>query len=388
MESNQNKINPAKRTRLVNEYYFSQKLREIDNLRATGREIINLGIGSPDLAPSPQTIAELTKTSVNDNVHGYQSYQGIKPLRDAFSGWYKKFFNVSLDSDSEILPLIGSKEGIMHISMAFLDDGEKVLVPDPGYPTYTSATLLSGGIVNKYKLRREGSWYPHFDEIEGNGLTNVKIMWVNYPHMPTGQRAEIKVFEKIVAFAHKHKILICNDNPYSFILNDKPLSILSVDGAKDVALELNSLSKSHNMPGWRIGMVAGDKEYINCILKVKSNMDSGMFKPLQLAAAVALNSGDEWYFELNETYKRRRALAEEMMKRWKCSFDNKQTGLFVWGEIPGDFKSGEEFSDHMLYNYGIFITPGSVFGIQGERYIRVSLCCNEDTLEKCLSIIN
>ncbi|MDP3397619.1 MAG: aminotransferase class I/II-fold pyridoxal phosphate-dependent enzyme [Bacteroidales bacterium] len=387
MERNQFKIEPAARTTLVNEYYFSSKLREVAELRAQGRDIINLGIGSPDLAPSEVTLSTLCGDSARSGVHGYQSYTGIEPLRRAFADWYKRYFNVTLNPDNEILPLIGSKEGIMHISMAFLNPGDKVLVPDPGYPAYRSASLLAGGEVESYNLKRANNWYPDFEELAGRDLSKVKIMWINYPHMPTGQPANIKVYERLVQLAHDNNFLICSDNPYSFILNNNHKSILSVDGAKDVAIELNSLSKSHNMPGWRVGMVAGKNEYISAILKVKSNMDSGMFYPLQTAAAVALSADNDWYEKLNTVYSGRRKKAEQMMDILGCNYDKSQTGLFLWGEIPDNIETGEEMCDKLLYEKSIFITPGSVFGKEGKRYIRISLCTDEKIFDIGLSRI-
>ncbi len=388
MENNPIKIEPAKRTTLINEYYFSSKLREVANLRAQGRDIVNLGIGSPDLPPSDNTIKSLTENAVMGGVHGYQSYTGTDELRRAFANWYHTQFGVTLNPENEILPLIGSKEGIMHISMAFLNPSDTVLVPDPGYPAYSSATLLAGGSVCFYKLRQSGNWYPDFEELESMSLSEVKILWVNYPHMPTGQRASMKVYDNLIKLANKYNFLICSDNPYSFILNDNPVSILSADGAMDVAIELNSLSKSHNMPGWRIGMVGGRKEYISSILKVKSNMDSGMFLPLQRAAAKALSAGSDWYDSLNKTYQSRRIKAEKMMELLGCKFDKSQSGLFLWGEVPQYYNSGEQMCDSLLYEKDIFITPGSVFGSEGKRYIRISLCTEEIIFDKCIKRLN
>jgi LL-diaminopimelate aminotransferase len=376
------KVKPANRTNTVEEYFFSSKLKEIEVMRNSGIDVINLGIGSPDLAPSPNTIDKLIETVKRPDVHGYQSYTGVPELRKAFSDWYLKYFNVKLDPDNEILPLIGSKEGIMHISMAFVDPGDEVLVPDPGYPTYSSVTNLVGGIIRPYGLKPENDWLPDFNELEESDLTRVKIMWVNYPHMPSGTRGSMILFERLIAFANKHKILLCNDNPYSFILNNNYCSILSVDGAKETALEMNSLSKSHNMAGWRVGMVAGHKEYIRTILKVKSNMDSGMLLPVQLAAAEALKNREDWYAELNKTYTRRRIIAEEIMKLLKCSFDPDQTGLFLWGRIPDDSDDSKTLSDELLAKAHVFITPGFIFGKNGERYLRISLCRSEGLLLK------
>lgn len=384
MDNGQMKIQASKRTELVQEYYFSHKLRQIDEMRKSGLDIINLGIGNPDLPPAPAVIEKLSEAACLPNVHGYQSYNGIPALRKAFADWYQKYFSVTLNPDNEILPLIGSKEGIMHISMAFVNDGDEVLVPDPGYPTYTSVSKLTGGKIRFYNLNEKQNWYPNLQELENSDLSKVKIMWVNYPHMPTGKKGNKKLFEDLVAFAHKHSILLCNDNPYSFILNDEHLSLLSVDGAKDVALELNSMSKSHNMAGWRIGMVAGHAEYIKSIVKVKSNMDSGMFQPMQLAAVEALKSSDDWYADNNKIYGIRRKLVEEIMYKLNCTFDVSQTGLFVWGKIPSTYATGEELTEEILHKANVFITPGMVFGDQGNKYIRISLCANEQMLNKAL----
>lgn len=377
-------IKASSRTDAVQEYYFSRKLREIEQMRKAGADIINLGIGSPDLPPSAETIFTLSRSAFNPKNHGYQSYQGIIELREAFAGWYKRYFKVELNPDSEVLPLIGSKEGIMHISMTFINPGDEVLVPDPGYPTYSSATKLSAGVVRNYSLTKEGGWYPNIKELEKSDLSRVKMMWINYPHMPTGTKATVKLFQELVAFARRHSILLCNDNPYSFILNKDHLSLLSIEGAKEVALELNSLSKSHNMPGWRIGMIAGHSGYIKDIIKIKSNMDSGMFKPLQLAAVTALNSGDEWYDSVNIGYEKRRAIAGKIMDELGCRYDANQCGLFLWGEVPHYCKSAEELTDRLLYNSNVFITPGLIFGTNGERYIRISLCAPEELLESAL----
>jgi len=374
------KVKPADRTLSVQEYYFSTKLKQIDELRSSGADIINLGIGSPDMAPSENTINRLIDEVRKSNVHGYQSYNGVLTLRKAFSDWYLKYFNVKLDPVNEILPLIGSKEGIMHISMAFLNPKDEVLIPDPGYPTYSSVTNLVGGIARTYDLLKKNSWLPDFNLLEDDDLSKVKIMWVNYPHMPTGKKGSQILFERLVVFAHKHNILICNDNPYSFILNNDYQSILFVDGAKEVALELNSMSKSHNMAGWRIGMVAGHKDYIKTILKVKSNMDSGMLLPVQLAAAEALNNPESWYEEINSVYLKRRKIAGEIMKALGCKFDPDQTGLFLWGRIPENIESCNSLTDDLLNKAHLFITPGFIFGKNGERYIRISLCADEKTL--------
>ncbi len=384
MDNAQVKIKPSWRTELVGEYYFSHKLRQIDEMRKAGADIINLGIGSPDLPPSPAVIEKLNEAAKQADVHGYQNYKGIPALRKAFAGWYLDYFGVQLDPEKEILPLMGSKEGIMHISMAFINQDDEVLVPDPGYPTYTSVTRMAGGIARPYNLSEKQNWYPDLHALADSDLSKVKIMWVNYPHMPTGTRGNRKLFESLVAFAHRHHILLCNDNPYSFILNSEHLSILSVDGAKEVALELNSMSKSHNMAGWRIGMVAGHEDYLAEIIKMKSNMDSGMFQPLQQAAVVALNSPGEWYNSVNEIYGKRRKLVETLMRTLNCTFDLNQTGLFMWGKIPANYANGEELAEEILHKRHIFITPGMVFGSQGDGYIRISLCANETMLQKAI----
>lgn len=374
------KVKPADRTNSVQEYYFSKKLRQIDEMRKAGAEIISLGIGSPDQAPSPDTIKKLWEEASLPTAHGYQSYTGLPALRKAFAAWYQKYFRVSLDPEKEILPLMGSKEGIMHISMAFVNPGDEVLVPNPGYPTYSSVTNLVGGKVRYYDLDEKNGWYPDLEAIEAEGLGKVKLMWVNYPHMPTGTKASSGLFAELVRFASKHNILLCNDNPYSFILNNDYLSVLEAEGAKEIALELNSLSKSHNMAGWRIGMVAGHEEYIKEILKVKSNMDSGMFRAMQAAAIEALHNPPEWYEEVNITYKKRRVIVEEIMDILDCSYDKKQAGLFVWGRIPEGIKDCGAFVDEILEKTNVFVTPGFVFGSRGDRYIRISLCADEKNL--------
>lgn len=376
------KVKPAERTNSVGEYYFSAKLRQIDQMRRTGIDVINLGIGSPDLPPPPEAIKKLSEEASLPGVHGYQSYNGLPELRKAMSDWYQKYFGVTLNPENEILPLIGSKEGIMHISMAFVNPGDEVLVPDPGYPSYTSGTRLVGGVVRTYDLLAKNNWMPDFDLIERSSLSKVKLMWVNYPHMPTGTKASAILFERLIKFAAKHGILICNDNPYSFILNSEHISILSVDGAKEYALELNSLSKSHNMAGWRVGLVAGDRDYISTVLKVKSNMDSGMFRPLQLAAAEALKRGDDWFEKNNEIYRRRREIANEIMDILGCRYDKEQTGLFLWGQVSENYKNGEELSDMVLEKAHVFITPGFIFGKNGDGYVRISLCSNEEKLKE------
>ena len=376
------KVKPADRTNNVQEYYFSQKLAQIDRMRREGSDVINLGIGSPDQPPSENTISALTAEAKKPTSHGYQSYSGIPALRKAFSDWYKKFFHVNLNPDNEILLLMGSKEGIMHISMAFVNPGDEVLVPDPGYPTYSAVTNLVGGIVRKYELSEEKGWLPDLKSLEQSDLSRVKLMWVNYPHMPTGVKGSMELFEKLVAFSHKYGILLCNDNPYSFILNKEYHSLLAVDGAKETALELNSLSKSHNMAGWRIGMVAGHSDYIKNVLKVKSNMDSGMFLAMQMAAVEALNNPESWYDTVNSVYIRRRKIVEEIMELLKCRYDKSQVGLFVWGRIPEDIPDCESYVEDILMRTLVFITPGFIFGKNGERYIRISLCATEEKLNE------
>ncbi len=376
------KVKPAIRTGLVEEYYFSRKLSQIDRMRRDGADVINLGIGSPDLAPSPDTIAILATEAAKSSTHGYQSYKGAPALRKAFADWYLKYFNVKLDWESEILPLIGSKEGIMHISMGWVDPGDEVLVPDPGYPTYSSVTAIVGGKVRTYDLTEENGWLPDLEKLEDSDLSGVKLMWINYPHMPSGANADRKTFEALVAFADRHSILLCNDNPYSFILNRNYLSILSVDGARDTALELNSLSKSHNMAGWRIGMVAGNSGYISNILRVKSNMDSGMFLPMQLAAAEALGNPESWYEDVNEVYRRRKKTVGKIMDLLGCSCQGSQTGLFVWGRLPENVPDCENFVEDILVSANVFITPGFIFGKNGSRYVRISLCASEERLEE------
>jgi Aspartate/tyrosine/aromatic aminotransferase len=373
-------VKPADRTGNVQEYYFSQKLAQIDKMRREGSDVINLGIGSPDQPPSENTVSVLIAEARKPTSHGYQSYSGIPALRKAFSEWYGKYFHVNLNPENEILLLMGSKEGIMHISMAFVNPGDEVLVPDPGYPTYSSVTNLVGGIVRKYELSEVNSWLPDIKSLEETDLSRVKLMWINYPHMPTGVKGSMDVFEKLVAFSRKHGILLVNDNPYSFILNNEYISLLAVEGAKETALELNSLSKSHNMAGWRIGMLAGQSDYIKTVLKVKSNMDSGMFLAMQMAAVEALNNPESWYDMVNSVYIRRRKIVEEIMDLLKCRFDKSQVGLFVWGKIPEDIPDCESYIEEILMKSLVFITPGFIFGKNGERFIRISLCATEEKL--------
>ena len=379
-------IRTSKRLEGIGEYYFSQKLREIDGLNKAGRDIINLGIGSPDLPPHPDVIKVLNEESVKANVHGYQGYKGTASLRNAMSHWYNRWYGVELNADTEILPLIGSKEGIMHICMAYLDKGDEVLVPDPGYPTYGSAVKLAGGKCVSYSLKEKNNYEPAFDKL-GKRLKKVKLMFVNYPQMPTGQLASKELFEKLVAFGKMHDILIVHDNPYSFILNDHPMSMLSIDGAKECVIELNSLSKSHNMAGWRIGMVCGSKETIDEILRFKSNMDSGMFLPVQLAAARALSLGQEWYDEVNSIYRERREKVFELLELLNCKISKQQAGLFVWARIPAGYHDGYTLSDEVLHKSNVFITPGGIFGDSGRKYVRVSLCAPVEKFDAAIQRI-
>ena len=377
-------IKAAKRLETVQEYYFSKKLREVRSLIAAGKPIINMGIGSPDLQP-PAEVLEAIQGSLNDvSAHKYQSYQGLPELRNAISNFYKDKFNVVSNPENEVLPLMGSKEGIMHISMAFLNEGDKVLIPNPGYPTYTSVTKLVGAEPLFYNLDENNNWQPDFKELESQDLTDVKIMWVNYPHMPTGTNATLETFEKLVAFGKKHHILIINDNPYSFILNDKPISILQVEGAKDIALELNSLSKTFNMAGWRVGMVLGNATFINEILKVKSNMDSGMFYGIQKGAIEALQLSDDWFVSQNKIYEERRNLIWQLADKLDATYSKNSTGLFVWAKIS-EGKKSEDVTDSILYDKDIFITPGTIFGSQGEGYIRFSLCVTSEIIKEAIS---
>lgn len=381
------RITTAKRLNGIGEYYFSRKLREIDELNRQGRQVINLGIGSPDLPPHPDVIEVLQRESAKPNVHAYQNYKGVSALRKAFAEWYEKWYHVNLDPDTDILPLIGSKEGIMHICMTYLDDGDQVLVPNPGYPTYRSAVKLAGGECVDYELKEENNYYPDFTLLEKQDLSKVKLMWVNYPQMPTGQPASRELFEKLVAFGTKHSILICHDNPYSFILNETPLSLLAIPGAMDVAIELNSLSKSGNMAGWRVGVLCGAKERIDEVLRFKSNMDSGMFLPIQLAAAKALSLGGEWYSGVNAVYRERRAKVYELLNILGCSYSKDQAGMFLWARVPSGYQDGYALSDDILYNSNVFITPGGIFGSAGEQYIRVSLCGSVERFEEAIQRI-
>ena len=377
-------IVPARRVGSVQEYYFSRKLKEVAEMNAAGKNVINLGVGSPDLPPSDDTIEALCQHARRADEHGYQPYVGIPELRQGFAGWYKRWYGVELDPRTEIQPLIGSKEGILHISLAFLNPGDGVLVPNPGYPTYSSVSKLVEANLIPYDLKEELGWQPDFEELEKMDLTNVKLMWTNYPNMPTGANASRELYERLVAFGRKHGIVVCNDNPYSFILNDHPLSILSVPGAKEVCIELNSMSKAHNMPGWRMAMLASNARFVQWVLKVKSNIDSGQFKPMQYAAVEALSAPKEWYDRMNEVYRSRRDLAGQIMRALGCEYDERQVGMFLWGRIPDSPKSSEAVADKVLYEANVFLTPGFIFGSRGDRYIRISLCCKNETLAEAL----
>ena len=378
-------ITPAKRLETVQEYYFSRKLKEVAEMNAKGLDVISLGIGSPDMPPSENTIKKLCETAPLPNVHGYQPYVGIPELRQGFADFYKRWYGVELNPNTEIQPLIGSKEGILHVTLAFVNPGEKVLVPNPGYPTYSSLSTLLGAEVVYYDLKEDQNWQPDFEALENMDLTDVKLMWVNYPNMPTGANASVELLEKLVAFAKKHNIVVVNDNPYSLILNRKPLSIMQIEGAKDCCIEFNSMSKSHNMPGWRVGMIAANPTFIQWILKVKSNIDSGMFRPLQLAAAEALHNEDLWHEAMNiDLYGKRRAVAEQIMDILGCTYDKNQVGMFVWGKIPAQLNDVEELTEKILHQARVFITPGFIFGSNGARYIRISLCATEQKLKEAL----
>ncbi|MCR5158414.1 MAG: aminotransferase class I/II-fold pyridoxal phosphate-dependent enzyme [Prevotella sp.] len=385
-------IQPAERLSLVSEYYFSRKLKEVARLNAEGRDIISLAIGSPDMPPSEQTIDKLCEVARQPSAHGYQPTQGTPELRRAMSGFYKRFYGVDVDPDKELLPLIGSKEGILHVTLAFVNPGDEVLVPNPGYPTYTSLSKILGAKVVNYNLRDDNGWQPDFDELEElvtQKTANCRLLWVNYPNMPTGAPARMETYERLVDFARRHQIVVVNDNPYSFILNSKrPLSILQVPGAKDCCIELNSMSKSHNMPGWRVGLCATNAEFIQWILKVQSNIESGTFRGIQLAAAEAYNNSDEWHRQANvETYARRRHYAEQIMDVLGCTYDPGQVGMFLWGRIPDIYNNVEELTERVLHEARVFITPGFIFGSNGERYIRISLCAKEEKIQVALDRI-
>lgn len=378
-------IATADRLNTVQEYYFSKKLREVNQLLSEGKPIINMGIGSPDLLPHVSVVEAIQRSMTDQKAHEYQNYQGLPELRQAMAKFYQNQFNVSMDYASEVLPLMGSKEGIMHISMAFLNKSDKVLIPNPGYPTYAAVTELVQASPVFYDLVEQNNWLPDFEALEKLDLSAVKIMWVCYPHMPTGARATTAVFEKLIAFGKKHRILIVNDNPYSFVLNNHPMSIFQVEGAKEIALELNSLSKSFNMSGWRVGMVLGNSSFISAVLKVKSNMDSGMFYGIQKGAVEALKLDREWFKGLNEIYQRRRNLLFQLVDKLGCSYDKNSVGLFVWAKLPEGFASSEEFIDRLLTDRHIFITPGTIFGSNGEGYIRFSLCIEEEKIKEALA---
>ena len=382
-------ITPAERVSAVQEYYFSRKLKEVAKLNAEGQDIISLAIGSPDMPPSAQTVKKLCEVAAQPNAHGYQPTMGTPELRQAMAHFYKQWYNVDLDPNTEVQPLIGSKEGILHVTLAFVNPGEKVLVPNPGYPTYTSLSKIFGAQMVNYNLREDYGWQPDFEELEQMDLSNVKLMWTNYPNMPTGGNARRETYERLVAFAKKHGIVVVNDNPYSFILNEHPMSLLQVPGAKDCCIEFNSMSKSHNMPGWRVGMCASNATFISWILKIKSNIDSGTFRGLQLAAAEAYNTNTaEWHREANiNTYRRRRNIAEQIMTTLGCTYDPSQVGMFLWGRIPDSYADAEELTERVLHKARVFITPGFIFGSNGKRYIRISLCAKDEKIKEALQRI-
>ncbi len=378
-------VMPAQRLSVVNEYYFSRKLKEVALLNAAGQDIISLAIGSPDMPPSSQTIDTLCEVAHQANAHGYQPTSGTPELRQAMARFYKRWYDVSLDPSTEIQPLIGSKEGILHITLAFVNPGDEVLVPDPGYPTYTSLSTLLGAKVVHYPLDEANGWQPRLDLLEQRDLSRVRLMWTNYPHMPTGANAQMDTYRKLVAFAKRHGIVVVNDNPYSFILNDHPLSLLQVEGAKDCCIELNSMSKSHNMPGWRVGLCATNATFIQWILKVKSNIDSGTFRGLQLAAAAAYDNDAQWHHEANvATYRRRRQYAEQIMQLLRCTFDPAQVGMFLWGRVPDDIPEAEMLTEQLLHEARVFVAPGHIFGTNGKRYIRISLCAKDDMMAEAV----
>lgn len=388
MKESNNTIQPAERLSAVQEYYFSRKGKEVARLNAEGKDIISLAIGSPDMPPSPQTVERLCEEARRPDAHGYQPTAGIPQLREAMACFYRRWFGVELDPATEIQPLIGSKEGILHTTLAFVNPGEKVLVPNPGYPTYTSLSKLLGCVVVNYDLRPENGWQPDFEELEKMNLDGVRLMWTNYPNMPTGAPACRATYERLVDFARRHGIVVVNDNPYSFILGKEHLSLLQVPGAKDYCMEFNSMSKSHNMPGWRVGMLAGNATFVSWVLKVKSNIDSGTFRPLQLAAAEAYANSDEWHAEANvAVYARRRRLAGEIMDALGCAYDPSQVGMFLWGRIPDALPDAESLTERVLHEARVFITPGFIFGTNGRRYIRISLCAKEEKLAEALGRI-
>lgn len=383
-------VKPADRLSAVQEYYFSRKLKEVAMLNAQGQDIISLAIGSPDMPPSKQTVDKLCETAAQPTAHGYQPTVGIPELRQAMANFYKRWYDVDLDPKTEIQPLIGSKEGILHTTLAFCNPGDEVLVPNPGYPTYTSLSKILGAKIVNYNLREDNGWQPDFEELEKMNLDRVKLMWTNYPNMPTGGNARMETYEKLVDFARRHGIVVVNDNPYSFILNEgKKMSILQVPGAKECCIEFNSMSKSHNMPGWRVGMCASNPEFISWILKIKSNIDSGTFRGIQLAAAEALNTNDDaWHKEYNvDNYRRRRKIAEEIMTVLGCTFDPSQVGMFLWGKIPEKYANVEDLTERILHEARVFVTPGFIFGSNGQRYLRISLCAKDEKMAEALQRI-
>ena len=385
MENQPYNIKPAHRLTDINEYYFSRKLKEVAKMNADGMDIISLAIGSPDMPPSEETVKVLCEEAKKPDAHGYQPTVGIPQLRTAMADWYKRWYNVDLDPNSEIQPLIGSKEGILHVTLAFVNPGDRVLIPNPGYPTYTAVNKILGSDIVYYDLMENNHWQPDFDALEKMDLSKVKLMWTNYPNMPTGGNASMELYQKIVDFARRHNIVVVNDNPYSFILNKKPVSILNVPEAKDCCIEFNSMSKSHNMPGWRVAMLSSNAQFIQWILKIKSNIDNGTFKPMQLAAAQAYHNSTEWHEEANyNVYHRRRKLAEQIMTTLGCTFDSDQVGMFLWGRIPDKYADVEDLTEKVLHEARVFITPGFIFGSNGKRYIRVSLCAKEDKMQEAL----
>ena len=382
-------MKPASRVDSIQEYYFSRKLKEVAKLNAEGKDIISLAIGSPDMPPSKQTIDKLCAVANEPNAHGYQPTSGLPELRTAMAGFYKRIYGVELDAKTELQPIIGSKEGIMYVTLAFCNPGDKVLIPNPGYPTYTAVNKLFGTQIINYDLCEDNGWQPDFEQLEKMDLTGVKVMWANYPNMPTGGNARRETFERLVAFAKEHDILVVNDNPYSLILNEHPMSIMQVPGAKECCIEFNSMSKSHNMPGWRVAMIVGNKDYISWMFKIQSNIENGTFRGIQLAAAEAFNTNSsEWYRENNiENYRRRRTIAEEIMKVLGCTFDPKQVGMFLWGKIPDHYDNVEDLTEAVLHKARVFITPGFIFGSKGQRYIRISLCAKDDKIREALERI-
>lgn len=382
-------MKPASRVDSIQEYYFSRKLKEVAKLNAEGKDIISLAIGSPDMPPSKQTIDKLCAVANEPDAHGYQPTSGLPELHSAMAGFYKRTYGVDLDAKTEVQPIIGSKEGIMYVTLAFCNPGDKVLIPDPGYPTYTAVNKLFGTQIVNYDLREDNGWQPDFDKLEKMDLSGVKVMWSNYPNMPTGGNARRETFERLVAFAKEHDILVVNDNPYSLILNERPMSIMQVPGAKDCCIEFNSMSKSHNMPGWRVAMIVGNKNFISWMFKIQSNIENGTFRGIQLAAAEAFNTNTpEWHRENNiENYRRRRVIAEDIMKALGCTFDPKQVGMFLWGKIPDRYADVEDLTEAVLHKARVFITPGFIFGNNGKRYIRISLCAKDDKMKEALERI-